>query len=136
MKSLLIMLTIASSAAVPALAKSPAPAVPVMVGKVAELDACFSWGRIEGLNPKGDGYVSIRVVPTTRATEIARLKNDDGVFICDASEDGEWIGVVYNDPVNDDDFCDVSSPVDHMQPYSGPCRSGWVYHKYVNLIAG
>ena len=136
MKSLLIILALATGVTAPALAKEPVPAVPVVVGDVPEHDACGQWGRIEGLNPKGDGYVSVRTAPTTRAAEVTRLKNDDGVFICDVSEDGEWIGVVYDDPQHGDDFCNVSSPVDHLQPYSGPCQSGWVYSKYVNAIAG
>ncbi len=133
MKSFLIMLTLTASAAAPVTAKEPVPAVSVMVGEVPEHDACLSWGRIEGLNPKGDGYVSVRNAPTTRGAEVDRLKNDDEIYICDASGDGNWTGVVYG---NDGDFCGVSSPVDYMQPYSGPCQSGWVYSKYVNLIAG
>ena len=55
-------------------------------------------------------------------------KNGTKVIMCDSQ--GKWIGVVYGSD------CGTSSPIAKKQPYKGSCKSGWVYEKYVILIAG
>jgi hypothetical protein len=103
--------------------------VPVVLNDTGE-DACGT-GQIVGLNPKGDGFLAVRSGPGKGFAQIDKLHNADRVAICDS--DGDWIGIVYGK-----EECTYSSPVGETQngPYSGPCRSGWVFGRYVELIAG
>ena len=66
--------------------------VPVMAGGEEDLDACGSAGRIVGLNPRGDGFLSVRSGPGGKAyREIDRLYNGNEVIVCD--EQGPWLAV-------------------------------------------
>jgi hypothetical protein len=111
-----------------------APTVPVMVGAVPDMDACMSLGRVTGLDPAGDNFLAVRAGPGADNAEIDRLAQGHTVNVCEG-RDG-WLGVVYA-PAGEDFFdCEVGSPVDSHQPYAGPCRSGWVFEDYVEMIAG
>jgi len=77
--------------------------------------------------------VSGRTAPDAQAKEIDRLNNGDFVYDCDDA--GEWAGVVYMHGEQAPD-CGVSSPVAKEQAYRGPCRSGWVRRKWVIVVAG
>jgi hypothetical protein len=106
-------------------------AVPVMVGGLAELDACGGLGEVRGLNPRGDAFLAVRKGPGRKYPMIDRLYNGNRVYFCD--DYGEWIGIVYGEPAQD---CGVSSPLPKQQPYKGPCESGWVHRNWLVLIAG
>jgi hypothetical protein len=113
----------------------PAPRldVPVMAGGEEDLDACGSSGRIVGLNPRGDGFLSVRSGPGGKPyREIDRLYNGNAVMVCD--EQGPWLAVVYGRSADDD--CGVGTPWPVRKPYGGPCRSGWVHSRYVRMVAG
>ena len=112
-----------------ALIAPPASARDVMVGGEAGLDACAGSGFVTGLNPAGDNYLSVRAAPARDARELDRLGPRTQVWLCD--EAGSWLGVVYGD-----EDCGVSSPIARRQPYGGPCRSGWVFERYIFLGAG
>jgi hypothetical protein len=100
-----------------------------------DLDACLSVGQVTGLNPRGDNFLSVRAEPRAGAAEKDRLGPGREVWLCD--EAGEWLGVVYDgDPADGPGECGVGTPVAIAQPYSGPCRSGWVHSRYVTVIAG
>lgn len=110
---------------------------PVMIGGDADLDSCGSFWRVKGLNPRGDGFLSVRAAPGTDKREIDRLFNGDGVFVCETA--GEWVGIVYAGAgrgPDAQDNCAVGSPVPRRQRYSGPCRSGWVHRRFLEIIAG
>jgi len=103
--------------------------VSVMYGGYEDEDACGGWGEIRGIDPKGDGFVSVRSGPGTKYKIIDKIrKNGTGVSMCDSH--GKWEGVVYGEN------CKTGSPVEKRQPYKGSCHSGWIYEKYVVLIAG
>ncbi|HZB61455.1 MAG TPA: SH3 domain-containing protein [Microvirga sp.] len=107
--------------------------VPVMAGGEEDLDACASSGRIVGLNPRGDGFLSVRSGPGGKPyREIDRLYNGNAVMVCD--EQGPWLAVVYGRSADDD--CGVGTPWPVRKPYGGPCRSGWVHSRYVRMVAG
>ena len=107
--------------------------VPVMAGGEEELDACGSAGRIVGLNPRGDGFLSVRSGPGGKPyREIDRLHNGNAVIVCD--EQGPWLAVVYGRFAEDD--CGVGTPWPVRKPYAGPCRFGWVHSRYVKIVAG
>lgn len=103
--------------------------VPVMVGGEADFDACGSNGRIRGLDPNGDNFLSVRAGPNSHAREIDRLNEGDEVYVCDGR--GRWLGVVYGRG-----NCGVTTSIAQRQPYRGGCRSGWVFEDFVDIYAG
>jgi hypothetical protein len=107
------------------------PEVPIVI--LADgLDACPSNGIVEGLDPAGDGFLAVRSGPSANHAVLDHLHNDDLVYIC--RTDGDWHGVVYiRDPST---RCNTSSAWTTTQPYTGPCYSGWVHRKWINIYAG
>ena len=106
--------------------------VPVMAGGT-KIDACYSEGQVVGLDPNGDGFLSVQSGPGGRPfREIDRLHNGQMVSIC--TENGRWYGVVYSKGQATD--CNVSSSWPIRQPYTGPCDYGWVHQRYVRITAG
>lgn len=108
----------------------PRPAVPIII-EASSFDACGGNGVIEGLDPSGDGFLAVRSGPGTRHREIDRLYNGEEVYLCVTS--GRWIGIVYTRQRQD---CNVTTSWITTQPYTGPCRSGWVHRNWVRLYAG
>ena len=108
--------------------------VPVMAGAEAEFDACPSTGTIVGLDPQGDGFLSVRSGPGgSKYREIDRVYNGMQVFICEYK--GPWLGVVYSSS-GETDSCNVSTNWSRRMPYTGPCEYGWIHSRYVGDIAG
>jgi hypothetical protein len=108
--------------------------VPVQVGGDADFDACSSNGEVSGLDPDGDNFLAVRRGPGTRYAETTRLDEGEVVAIC--GERGGWYAIVF--PRNGQDLgdCGVGSPIPRRQAYRGPCRSGWVFGRYVRVTAG
>jgi hypothetical protein len=107
--------------------------VPVMIGSDPDRDTCPSSGTVMGLNPRGDGFLSVRSGPGgSQFREIDRIYNGMSLAICD--QVGPWLAVVYT---NDGRItCNVSTGWARRQPYTGPCRYGWVHSRYVGDLAG
>ena len=101
--------------------------VPVLVGGEIDYDPC-GYGKVKGLKKDGDGFLTVRSTPSTKGAALDRLHNEDGVWMCD--KEGKWIGIIYGDN------CGLSSPIAKQKAYDGSCKSGWVYEKWVILIAG
>jgi hypothetical protein len=100
-----------------------------------DLDACLSVGEVTGLNPRGDNFLTVRAEPSARGRAKDRLGSGRWIWLCD--EAGGWLGVVYSaDPSERPGDCGVGTPVDRVRPYDGPCRSGWVHSRYVEVVAG
>ena|SRR5688572_20569087 len=106
---------------------------PVIVGADPELDACPSTGRVSGLNPDGDNFLSVRAAPNPDARAVARVRSGQILWICDVTAGERWYGVVYS--ISGADRCGLNR-VRRSRAYSGPCRSGWVSARYVTVIAG
>jgi hypothetical protein len=107
--------------------------VPVMVGAHADLDACPSTGTVVGLNPRGDGFLSVQSGPGGKPyRQVDRVYNGMHLWICD--QVGRWYAVVYSPDGRMD--CNVSAPRSGRQQYTGPCRYGWVHSRYVGNLAG
>lgn len=107
----------------------------VMAGGEQNSDACYGVGEVVGLDPRGDGFLSVRSGPGGQPfSEIDRLFNGNRVFICD--QRGPWFGVVYAGPGQASaDQCGVNRPWALRQPYTGPCGYGWVHSRYVRSLA-
>ena len=106
----------------------PRTAIPI---EASDYDACSSNGIVHGLDPAGDGFLSVRTSPGAGRQELDRLYNGEEVFIC--ASDGNWLGIVYTKQGQE---CNVNSPWRRSQPYTGPCRSGWVHRNWVLVTAG
>jgi hypothetical protein len=133
--ALILVLLAASSAA----GKPSSPlAQPVMVAGHEDLDACLSTAFVKPLEPKGQGYLSVRAAPNIRAKEVDRLRSGHVVWDCDSGGKGEWIGIVYHPTQrsSDDMACDLGPSDTKRRPYRGNCRSGWVSAKYLINLAG
>jgi len=128
----MILWAVLSLIAAPVLnAQTVAPLKPVVVGAGPAEDACGSVGVVSGLDPEGSNILSVRSGPGTDYQRVDFVTTAQVLFICE--QDGRWHAVVYTDSAMD---CGVSTPVDPAIPYSGPCRSGWVFSAFVKLIAG
>ena len=111
--------------------------VAVEIGEAGpDLDACPSAGRPRGLNPNGDNFLAVKAAPNLQARRIDKLGPGDAFYICQSAQGGEWTGIVYSAGGGLGDGCGVASTVDRRQNYSGSCRSGWVFSKYVEVVAG
>jgi hypothetical protein len=122
-----------------ALADSQAPEFPVMVGGLADMDACWANGTVSGIESASGGYAAVRSGPADSYAELEMIGDGIAVTLCDRS--GEWIGIVYHpyDRVGDVDGyegCGVASPIAEEQNYTGTCRSGWVHESFVIPLAG
>lgn len=106
------------------------PSTPILI-EASDMDACGSNGVVHGLDPAGDGFLSVRASPGSKHRELDRLHNGEAVFICAAR--GSWLGIVYTRRGGD---CNVMSPWPVSQPYTGPCRSGWVHRNWIRATAG
>ena len=108
--------------------------VPVMAGGNSDFQACPQVGEIVGLDPNGDGFLSVRSGPGGKPfREIDRVYNGMHVKICD--QRGLWYAVVYGSD-GSADRCNVDQSRTIRGPYTGPCRYGWIHSRYVGDIAG
>jgi len=98
-------------------------------------DACGAVGRVSGLTPLGEISLPVHERPTSRSGILDRLAPRMLVWLCEA--EGEWQGVVFpSGEFQELGDCRVGSPVAAPRAYDGPCRSGWVLGKNLELVAG
>jgi hypothetical protein len=105
--------------------------VPILVGGT-ELDACGSLAVVKALDAAGDNFLSVRSGPAATFREIDRLKARDHVIIC--GEKGAWYAAIY--PWSNKSDCKVGTPWRKRAAYTGPCKSGWIHSRFVEIIAG
>ena len=118
-----LALNIAVSASVPSRVE------PVRIGVHGEpdLDACLSVGRTTSA-------VAARLAPSDSAAISVSLLVNQELYLCGSSPDGEWESVVIPSKAGQD--CGVSTPVTEPTIYTGPCRSGWLPSKHIQVVAG
>jgi hypothetical protein len=107
--------------------------VPVIVYADQDTDSCSS-GDVEGLNPRGDGFLAVKAGPGENFARIDKLYNGQHVYIC--GYHGDWYAVVYASRASDPVGCNVMQGWRKTMPYIGPCRSGWVHKRWVGNLAG
>ena len=71
-----------------------------------------------------DTPAPLRSAPSQDAPVLTLINRS--VHICDASEDNQWLGVIFANDDNALDACLTQPPPHQRQAYTGPCRSGWV----------
>ena len=108
--------------------------MPIRIGGDAQMDACGTASQVANLDPQGDNFLSVRDAPSTQTKERDRLDAGQMVSVC-ASENG-WSGVVYSKDGDAETDCGVGTPVATERNYTGPCRSGWVDSRFLEMQAG
>jgi uncharacterized protein YgiM (DUF1202 family) len=91
------------------------------------LDTC-AYGQVVGLKSDGDGFLSVRTGPGTKYESFDELKNNDKVWLYE-EKDG-WYGIVYGVAEQN------CSPVDNDRPVETDGKKGWVFGKWVEVLAG
>ncbi|MCW1402556.1 hypothetical protein OKA06_09525 [Novosphingobium sp. MW5] len=129
----LLVTALISPTVMAAPAAGPAPRA-VKVGGDADYDACGSVHKVVGLKKNGDNFLSVRASPSVKGRELDRLRMGRMVWSCDSTEEGDWIGVVYERRPGQD--CGVGTPIAKRRAYSGPCASGWVSGRFLEIVAG
>lgn len=92
-----------------------------------------SGGIVRGLDPAGDGFLAVRAGPGTNHRMLDRLRNGEGVRLCD--QRGGWIGIVYGRKGEYGGECHVNG-AGPERPYTGPCHSGWAHRRWIEFVAG
>ncbi len=101
----------------------------MILGGDPDLDACGATGVIRGISRRGDGFLAVRSGPGTKYKMIDKFyRNGKKVTMCDWK--GRWVGIVYGRN------CGVGTPISRRKPYEGSCKSGWIFEKYIRMIAG
>lgn len=122
-----------------------APAAPTVAAKRnvrigtrgAGASACQAVALVANLPGTGgdNDFLAVREAPTTRGTQVDKLGAGHPVVVCDQNDSGSWIGIVYqNDGMPPRGRCGVVDPVASSRAYSGPCQSGWVYSRYLEVL--
>ena len=141
---------LAQQAAAPAAKPAPASKPVVLERMIFDgqpSDYAGGWARIVGLKKNGDGFVSVRAAPSTDATEVDRRTLNRNVYAINPADDWKkatFIGVIYHPDPNADAekfeaACGVENPPRADAPvkreYTGPCKSGWVHKRFVEVLA-
>ena len=107
---------------------------PVRIGESgATFEACATRGIVINL---ADGETQpLRAAPFGNASEVAALAPGQRVFVCTRSINQRWLGIVAVPPGGEPQACGVSRRVERIQPYDGPCPSGWVASAFIRLRA-
>lgn len=101
--------------------------IPVMERASDDLDTC-AYGQVVGLKADGDGFLAVRKGPNSNHQKIDELRNFDKVWLFD-EKDG-WIGIVYS-------VTELScSPIDQDRPVQTNGKKGWVFGKWIEVLAG
>ncbi len=98
--------------------------------------------EIFGLRKGGDGFVSVRSAPSTKAAELGRLVQGErviGVLQKDWSS-ASFVGIIYLPDAHVDtplmEACRLPEAPPYFDgTYTGPCRSGWVARRFVRVLA-
>jgi hypothetical protein len=108
---------------------------PVRVGELGpNFKACTAAGATRNLKP-GE-MLPVRSSPFENAAEAAGVPAGARFFVCSASHDRKWMGIVFDESGTLAERCGVSAPLRARRDYEGPCRSGWVQSAFVKLVAG
>lgn len=105
----------------------------VHYGGDENVDACSAFAEVARLSVGPDGFLAVKDDPNLKAVRVDKIYNGQKLWICDSSADGMWLGIVYSkDPALG---CKVTHAEKQKKPYRGPCKSGWVSARYVQVLA-
>ena len=107
---------------------------PVYYGGDENIDACSSFAQVNNLGKGPDAFLAVKDEPNLKAKRVDKIFSGQKLWICEATKDGKWYGVVY--PTTENQDCGVTTVIKNRKPYATPCKSGWVSQKYVTIVAG
>jgi uncharacterized protein YgiM (DUF1202 family) len=107
--------------AMPAAAQSLDVPITVPRGDGQAADCATSY--VAGLDPNGDGFLSVRSGPDSGYRVIDEVHNGDVVAVCDRR--GDWVGVFY-----------TGSNIGTGYRDEHAARSGWVHSDWLRDLAG
>lgn len=133
------------AASSPSLAQGPAPQ-PVVVKSIVldgkKIAPGGAVAEIVGLRKGGDGFVSVRAAPSTKAAEMGRLGPGQRIIavLQDNWNAASFVGVIYVPDSKADtplmDACRLPEAPPYFDgTYTGPCRTGWVARRFVRVLA-
>lgn len=96
----------------------------VQVVALVDDDLCGTFGTL-------NSDTELRGRPSSFSYSVASYSKGANLLICETS-DG-WHGVLVSE---EDVDCFSGKRIENNQPYSGPCKMGWVPSSMVSLIAG
>ena len=98
--------------------------------------SCLYLFTTRGIDKHGDGFIAIRSGPGSKySIKNKFVKNGKQVVGCDSV--GNWIGIIYADKDTWQGCGLDSDSSEKTHPYRGPCKTGWVYKKYLkDQLAG
>lgn len=98
--------------------------------------------EIVGLRKGGDGFLSVRSAPSTKAAEIGRLSQGARIILVTLEDwdAANFVGVIYVPDGRADtplmEACHLPEAPPYFDgAYTGPCRSGWVAKRFVRPLA-
>lgn len=98
----------------------------------SDFGRCEAIGRVGNLPGGDDNFLAVRAGPSSKAQELARLRDGARIYLCDRNENGRWLGVVYrsNGQLPKGDSCNLRESGGALAAV-GECRLGWVSTRYV-----
>ncbi|MFG1400915.1 hypothetical protein [Xanthobacter sediminis] len=110
------------------------------------IDSGGAIARVSGLKAGGDGFLSVREAPSVKAAERGRLGPGRLVIATHPEHnDDTFVGIIYDDvPENASgpflaERCRVSEATPTEKPYRraylGPCKTGWVARRFIEVLA-
>lgn len=103
-------------------------------GDGPDFDACGTFAEVAEYDAESDDKPYVHDAPSTSTKSRDILAAGQGVQIC-VSESG-MSGIVYPSEDQTVDDCGTASPAASEENYTGPCRSGWVEKRFLEMIAG
>jgi hypothetical protein len=97
--------------------------VPIAVPRGDGQAADCATSYVAGLDPDGDGFLSVRTGPDSGYPKIDEVHNGDVVAVCDRR--GDWVGVFY-----------TGSNIGTGYRDEHAARSGWVHSNWLRDLAG
>jgi hypothetical protein len=119
--------------------RSPKIDVPVGIEVWNEDEQGCDAEIVRGISRYGDGFVAVRSGPGVHYKMIDKLKQN-GMIVGGCDSRGRWQGIIYGGEncrkgyekyMEDKRTSNRYSKV----PYTGPCKSGWVFGRYLKLYA-
>ena len=142
----LVFLVAVTPALAQAVPDEPVKLVPVMDGGKAIAQG-GAVARIIGLKKGGDGFASVRGAPSLKGAERGRLTLGHPVYAINPYDDWKkatFISVIYLDAKEGAEggleaACRIENPIPPTATaskiYTGPCKSGWVHKRFVEVLA-
>ena len=66
----------------------------VSYGGDESLDACSTLAKVSHLSDGADGFLAAKDSPNIKAKRVDRIFNDQSLWICEESKDGNWLAIV------------------------------------------